>query len=287
MSLLAFGLIFAAAFIHASWNLATKRIGGGVPLAWLMSAANLVVYAGPVVWYCLSQRPAISPLGWAFMLGTGLIHLWYGLALQRGYREGDLSVVYPLARGTGPLLTVAGATAFFGERPSWLGLIGVVLIVAGILLITMVGRHSADPERVRRGRTYGLLTGALIAAYTLWDKHAVSVLLVPPLLLDYANAVVGVTLLAPAAWRRRDEVRRHLREHPRELALIGVCRPLSYILILTAMTFTPVSVVAPAREVSILVGVFLGARLFEEEGLRRRLIASALMLAGIAVIAAG
>ncbi|MBS0659872.1 MAG: EamA family transporter [Verrucomicrobia bacterium] len=287
MSLLAFGLILAAAFIHAGWNLATKRIGGGVPLAWLMSAANLVIYALPLTWYCLTYRPTVSPLGWVFMAGTGLIHLWYGLALQRGYREGDLSLVYPLARGTGPLLTVVGAIALLGERPSWLGLGGVGLIVAGILLITLGARHSADPARVRRGCYYGLLTGALIATYTLWDKHAVSVLLVPPLVLDYANAVVGVTLLAPAAWRQRDEVRRHLREHPRELAVIGVCRPLSYILILSALTFTPVSVVAPAREISILVGVFFGARLFAEEGLGRRLVASLFMLAGIAAIAAG
>lgn len=287
MSLLALALILTAAFIHAGWNLATKRVGGGVPLAWLMSAVQAVLYAGPVAWYCWHYRPVISLAGWGFMLGTGLIHLWYGLALQRGYREGDLSLVYPLARGTGPLLSVAGAIALFGERPSWIALLGVGLIICGILVITLGARHSPDPARQQRGRFYGLLTGALIAAYTLWDKHAVTVLQVPPLLLDYASSIVGVLLLAPAAWKNRAELSVHLRDHRPELAVIGAFRSLSYILVLTAMTFTPVSVVAPAREVSILIGVFAGSRMFAEEGLRRRLIASVLMLTGIAAVATG
>lgn len=287
MSLLGLLLILSAAFIHAGWNLATKRIGGGLALAWLMSAINLVLYAGPVAFYCWKWRPEISAGGWWFMLGTGLIHVWYGLALQRGYREGDLSLVYPLARGTGPLIAVVGAMLLFGERPRPIALGGIALIIGGILVITLRGKHATDPERIRKGRFYGILTGALIATYTLWDKHAVSVLHVPPLLLDYANAVVGVTLLAPGAWRQRAQVATHLREHPRELALIGVFRPLSYILILTAMTFTPVSIVAPAREISILIGVYAGSRLFDEEGLRRRVMASVLMLAGIAAVALG
>jgi drug/metabolite transporter (DMT)-like permease len=287
VSPLALVLVLSASFVHASWNLLSKRVGGGASVAWLLSAASLILYAPIVLGYWYWQHPTISATGWWFMLGTGFIHLAYYLVLQRGYNVGDLSLVYPLARGTGPLLSATGAMLFFGERPSWIALIGIGLVLGGVFVISSGGHRSADPARLRRGRLYGILTGACIAAYTLWDKYSVATLHVPPLLQDYASSVVCAILLGPIAWRERSAVLACWRVHPREVIGIGLLRPFSFILVLTAMVFTPVSYVAPAREVSILIGVFLGARLFSEEGMQRRLIASILMLTGITAIALG
>jgi drug/metabolite transporter (DMT)-like permease len=287
VSPLALVLVLSASFIHASWNLLAKRIGGGPAVAWLLSTASLIIYAPAVVGYWFWQHPQITATGWGFLLGTGVIHLAYYLVLQRGYNVGDLSLVYPLARGTGPLLSASGAMIIFGERPSWIALIGIVLVLAGVFIISGGGRHSADPVRLRKGRLYGILTGGCIALYTLWDKYSVATLHLPPLYTDYASSVVCVVLLAPIAWREWDAVRERWASHRREVIGVGFLRPLSFLLVLTAMVFTPVSYVAPAREISILIGVFLGARIFSEEGMRRRLIASVLMLLGITAIALG
>ena len=287
MSLLALTLVLSASFIHASWNLLAKRIGGGAPVAWLLSAASCVIYAPVVLGYWFWQQPQISATGWWFMAGTGCLHLAYYLMLQRGYNVGDLSLVYPLARGTGPLLSAAGAMLFFGERPSWIALVGIALVLAGVFVISSGGHRSQDPARLRQGRLYGILTGCCIAAYTLWDKYAVSTLRVPPLLQDYSTSVVCVAVLAPIAMRAWPEVRNHWKTQRREVIGVGLLRPLSFLLVLTAMVFTPVSYVAPAREISILIGVFLGSHLFDEEGMRRRLVASAMMLLGITAIAFG
>jgi drug/metabolite transporter (DMT)-like permease len=287
VSSLALFLVLSASFIHASWNLLAKRIGGGPAVAWLLSTASLVIYAPAVLGYWLWWHPDVSALGWWFMLGTGVIHLTYYLVLQRGYNVGDLSLVYPLARGTGPLLSATGAMIFFGERPSWLALVGIALVLAGVFVISSGGHRSADPVRQRKGRLYGILTGCCIAAYTLWDKYSVATLHVPPLYQDYANSVVTSLLLAPIAWREWDAVRGTWNSHRREVLGVGFLRPLSFLFILTAMVFTPVSYVAPAREISILIGVFFGARIFSEEGMHRRMIASVLMLLGITAIAFG
>jgi drug/metabolite transporter (DMT)-like permease len=175
-----------------------------------------------------------------------------------------------------------------GERPSPLAMAGGLLVVASVILISTGGTAALDAARLRAGLRYGLLTGALIAAYTLWDKVAVSgPARVPPLLEDYGSSVARVVVLAPLAWRRRDEVRGAWEAHRARVFGIAVLSPLAFILVLTAMVTAPVSYVAPAREVSILVGVALGVRVLAERQARRRMLASGLMFAGIVAIGLG
>jgi drug/metabolite transporter (DMT)-like permease len=222
------------------------------------------------------------------MLGSAVLHVGYFISLQRGYREGDLSVVYPLARGTGPLLAAIAAISFFGERPSLPAMSGAVLIGAGIMLLAG-GRTLFRPPSVsmRAGVGYGLLTGLFIAIYTLWDKEAVAVIAVPPILLDWGSNLGRSLLLLPAAWLRRADVSRHWR-HQRSLVFgIALLSPLAYILVLTAMVFTPVSYVAPAREISILIGTAMGARLLAEGRPRLRMAGATAMVVGLIAIALG
>jgi uncharacterized membrane protein len=134
---------------------------------------------------------------------------------------------------------------------------------------------------------YGLLTGVFVAAYTLWDKHAVSALLIPPLLQSWATTLVTVALLTPLAVRHRKEALSLWRARKPEVLGIAVLSPLSYILVLTALVFTPVSYVAPAREISILIGVVMGTQLLAEGQAASRLLAAGAMVVGVAALALG
>jgi drug/metabolite transporter (DMT)-like permease len=287
----AFSLVITASFIHAGWNYLSKQSGGGIAFLWLASFFTTLIYAPLVAVSLLTRTAKIGMTELALMVVSALIHTLYSVILQTGYRVADLSLVYPLARGTGPALSTLGAVILFRERPSPVALSGLALVVIGIFIIAGGPRHSddhfRDPARRRRGCIYGLLTGACIAAYTLWDKHAVAVVMIPPLLLDYVSQLMRLVLLSPPAVRNRIEIRREWAEHRRQILGVAVLNPLSFILVLTAMIFTPVSYVAPARELSILIGVAFGSKLLGEGQSARRWIASVIMLLGILALAAG
>jgi drug/metabolite transporter (DMT)-like permease len=287
VTLFALALVLAAAFVHATWNLLAKRAGDGGPaFVWLFNSLSLLIYAPFAVAVVVLQRPHLGPVELVFMLGSGVLHLGYFLLLQRGYGVGDLSLVYPLARGTGPLIATAAAIAFFGERPTLLALSGVVLITAGVFLLAWQP-GAIKGSGLNLGVAYGLLTGASIAAYTLWDKHAVSALLIPPLLQNWSATLVSVASLTPLALRRRGKVVAVWREYRSEVLGVALLTPLSYILILTALISAPVSYVAPAREVSILIGTAMGASLLAEGDAKRRFLAAGAVVLGVAALALG
>ncbi len=283
MSPLALGLVLASAFIHAGWNLAAKRANGGVPFVWLFSVVGAVAWAPLVLWSVIANLPSLGREELVFLGGTILLHGAYFVALQTGYRHGDLSVVYPLARGAGPMLTVVAAVVVFGERPPPLALAGAATIGACVFLIA----GGADAARAAGGRAvaYGLLTGLLIASYTLWDAHAVSALAIPPLLYAWVEMAGMSILLLPAALGNRAQVATLWRTRKPEAFAVGIGSQLAYLLVLTAMVFTPVTAVAPVRELSILIAAVIGARLLHEGHARRRLLAASGMVVGVIAIA--
>ncbi|WP_438480408.1 EamA family transporter [Oleiharenicola lentus] len=288
MSALALGLVLIAAFTHATWNFAAKRSGGGLPFVWLCGLISLCLYLPVVVGYWTWKHPVL-PAGTALVIiGSGIIKLAYSLLLQRGYRTGDFSLIYPLARGTGPLLSTIAAIAIFSERPTALALAGGFAIVASVFYLT--GGTSllhADRSHLRQGLIYGFTCGCCIAGYTVWDQRAVSHLEIPPVLYDFGTQVVMVTLLTPLALRRLPEVAHDWKTNRGKAATVAILGPTSYVLILTAMKFTPVSYIAPAREISILIGTYFGAKLLKESDAKRRLVAASGMVAGIIALALG
>ncbi|HEY6234480.1 MAG TPA: DMT family transporter, partial [Candidatus Elarobacter sp.] len=277
-------LVLTAAVLHATWNLLAKRAQAAdtVAFVWLTTAASAAISLPCVaVWLMVVPlRQPLTAIDFAFIVGTAVIHSAYFLLLQRGYRVGDLSLVYPLARGTGPLLASVAAVLFLGERPGILGGIGIVAIVAGIFVAAGARLHVA---RARVSLAYGLATGATIAAYTLWDKHAVSALAIVPVVYEVGHYCVRAALMVPLVWggARRAALVPTWRAYRTELVGVAVLSPLAYILVLFALVTAPVSIVAPAREVSIVFGTLLGARLFNEGDLRRRVGGAILILAGI------
>ncbi len=287
MSALALGLVLAAAGIHATWNYLLKRSGGGTLFVWSFATLSALIYAplaAAIVWW---QAPALGWVSFALMLASAIIHTAYYMLLDRGYRsKGDLSLVYPLARGSAPLITIIGAVLLLNERPSAVAITGALLIGSGAVLLTGNLKRLRDAGSLP-AVAFALATGCMIASYSVVDKIAVSIYLVPPLLQDWATNLGRVVIMTPMALRQRNEISAVWRRSRTEIIGVAVLCPLSYILVLTAMVFTPVSYIAPAREISILVAAILGTQLLAEGDARRRLFAAAAMVAGIICLAVG
>ena len=288
MSLYALALVLTAAFLHAGWNYLLKKCGGGIGVLTLSAIVATAVLTPFSLFLIFTNHFEFTPMMIGVIFGSGVLHMIYFLLLDRAYRcGGDLSVVYPLARATGPLLTIAAATLIFGERMSVLALAGALLIGVSALLLTgnpatLLGRNAGA------GAGFALLCGCMIAAYTVWDKQAVAVLLIPPVVFDWGANLARTAMLTPLAMKREPgAIGRAWRDHRKTVIAIGVLSPLSYILVLTAMVFTPVSYVAPAREVSILFAALLGAHVLKEGNATRRTIAALGMVLGVSGLALG
>jgi drug/metabolite transporter (DMT)-like permease len=280
------GLVLVAAVAHAVWNLLAKGARGGAAFVWLSAVAGTAIYV-PALAVALAVHP--GRLGWAalgLMAGSGALHAVYFVLLQRGYAAGDLSLVYPLARGTGPLLSTLVAILALGERPSPVALAGGAVIVAAVF--SLIGRPGEAMRGTgRRAAGFALLTGAAIAAYTLWDKQAVGPLALSPVVYYWGTNAADAALLTPWVARRPAALRLAWRTSRRQALGVALLSPLAYVLVLFALARAPVSYVAPAREVSILIGTALGTTVLAEGDARRRLVAAAAIVAGVTALALG
>ena len=290
MSGTALALVLTAALLHATWNLAIKGAGGEdrVAFVWLYILLCSAIWT-PIgaVWVLVTGE---SPTWWwlGAPLVSAVLHVVYQLALQRGYAEGDLNLVYPLARGAGPMLTFLFAVTVLDQHPGPEEVLGVLAIVSGVLLISLgarAGRLRAD----RAGVIWGLATGATIAAYTLWDNHSVNGLDLPPVPYFVLNLVLQLPFLAVLLVRRRDRTPvREVWTSARTAALtVALLSPLAYLLVLRAMQLAPVALVAAARESSIVVGAVFGWLVLREPRPARRLVGAVVVLVGIGLIAVG
>ncbi len=286
MTGLAVSLVLGAALVHAGWNYLLKKSGGGIGFVWLFAALSSLFYAPLAVGIVLLQDFPFTAEAFGFLAASALLHTAYYLLLDRGYRFGDLSVVYPLARATGPFLTVLVAITLLGERPGAVALAGAALVVGGAFFL------AASPARLReagawRAVAFALLTGCMIASYTVVDKQAVSVALIPPILQDWGANLGRVLVLTPLALRRKEQIKAAWTGQRKVVILVALLCPLSYILVLSAMVFTPVSYVAPAREISILFAALMGAHWLRESDATRRIAAAVTMALGVVALALG
>ena len=280
---LAVAAVLLAALTHATWNLAAKRAAGSRHFVWLYSVVSVIGYAPIVLWIIFHQRPQFTAVHWLALAMTGVLHMGYSLLLQAGYRVSDLSLVYPLARGTGPLLSFIAATFVLGEPAGVFSALGVALVVGGILLVS--GLASAPHKAPRAGIVLGMLTGVFIAGYTINDGWAVKVLLISPFLIDFAGNVVRLAVLAPLVWKDRVGVVAESRQYRTPIFIVGVLGPLGYILVLFAMKHAPVGHVAPMREIATLIGTYFGARLLKDQMTSMRLLGALLIVAGVIALA--
>ncbi|WP_437582397.1 EamA family transporter [Paramicrobacterium sp. CJ85] len=213
-----------------------------------------------------------------------MLHVVYSLLLQVGYRRAEVGVVYPVARGVGPLVTMLVAVALLGERPGLAALGGGLIVIAEIAVVTSSALHTRG-TRFGPGLRYGVAVGLAIASYTLWDDHAVTDLGLHPLTYFGVAVTFQSLILLPSAVHRRALIVPALRTSWLPAALVAVLSPTAYILVLFAMQTTPVSLVAPPRESSIVIGSLAGWLIFREPKPLRRVAGASVVLGGIALIA--
>lgn len=297
MPLTALLLVLTAAVLHASWNIVAKRAGGNHHFALLCSALIALLWLPVALWFGVQELAQWSLQAWGLVGASAVLHLLYFNSLLAGYRAADLTVVYPVARGSAPLVSVLGAVLLLGERPSLLAAAGVAGVCGGVFLIAggpslwrmLTQRkiaHAPDAalarQRLHAGLRWGALTGLLIAGYTLVDGYAVKVLLIGPVLLDYMGNLLRLPFLLSASLHQRSGLEAALRSQWRAALVVALISPLGYVLVLYALKTAPLSQVAPLREVSMLLAALVGGKLLAE-GDRGARVAGALCIAAGAV----
>lgn len=301
MSGIALALVLVAALIHATWNLLAKKSGGDVRFALLSQLAVLLVWSPVGLWFAWGEAFGYGLLQWALIAISGAIHAIYSVVLLRGYRLADMSVVYPMARGSAPLMTSLVAMVFLGESLGALGWLGVLAVVLGIVLLTggtslwhalRAGAQAHEHlVRLRAGVGYGLLTGLCVAGYSVVDGYAVKHAAVSPVAIDFLADIVRVPMTAAWVWAlgRREPLPMagYWRQHWKYALLIAVISPISYVLVLYAVTMAPLSHVAPARELSMLFAALLGGTLLRERDMGLRLLGAGSMAGGVIALAWG
>lgn len=289
MTLPSLALLVLAAGLHALSNALIKLSRDKLAFTWWMLTASAIL-GFPLIFF--AGHP--QPIGWLLILVSGLIEAVYFITLTRAYSLGDLSQVYPLARGSAPLFVLLWALLLLGERPTPLGVGGIFIVVTGLYLVNLPA--LSDWKRPLLGFRspavrWALLTGLLISIYSSIDK--VGMRYVDPLPYLYLFLVVAWLSLS-AQWlspNRRSALRAEWRADRRKLvwsaAAVALLGGGAYALVLAALRLSPVSYVSPVRELSVVVGAWLGVRFMNEPGGRLRIFAAALVALGIGVIALG
>jgi drug/metabolite transporter (DMT)-like permease len=277
-------LLVVSAAIHATWNFLAKGSLDKQVFLWLSLVAISVAFFVP---FWLFASP-ISPVGWAFILLSGTVETAYFFLLGGAYQRGDLSIVYPVVRGSSPLFVTLFAYLFLGERVHAGALAGIALVVAGIYTlhvrsIDWAGLAAPLASLRERPSQLALLTGLANAGNVVIDKVGIGYTNPVPYL--YLVFVVSTLLLAPyMALARRAQVAREWRTNKVTVVLVGIMSIGSYLLVLFVLTTTRVSYASPVREVTVVFGALLGTLALREPFARNKIAGSILIFAGIALL---
>jgi drug/metabolite transporter (DMT)-like permease len=280
----ALALVVCAAVLHATWNALAKRAENQFAFLWSsVSLATAVLLPLGVLRLPAERDPAA---GLPFVAASIGIHALYFWALGRSYRYGDFSRVYPMARGLGVALVPLIALPLFGERLSWLGSLGIGLVVLGIAWLS---RSPAAPRGssgggIGAGTVWAVVTGLTIASYSLVDKAGVARLHPMPYI-----TLMGLglsTILSPIVLANRPALVIEWRRRWRTIVVASAMNLTSYLLVLFAFRLSKVGYVVASRELSILFSAFIGSLWLGEGRLGPRLAGASVVLAGVICVAA-
>ena len=274
MTGLAVALVLISAIAHASWNLIVRRSDKPELTNWMMATCGALL-ASPIAMYLFVTNTP-DQAGWWFILGTVILHIAYFFTLGRAYKYGDLSLVYPIARGLGLVLIPVVGVTVLDESVSILAGFGIIAIFSGVV---MVGSSSGTGFRAwlkprsmfaDRGVLFALITGILIAAYSALDKRGVEY--VEPIFYMFCLSLGGSVGVLPLIARSyaSSEFIMEIRTRWKIGLLGGFCQFLAYTLVLSAFRLSPVSYIGPFRELAILFGVILAVVVLKERVTRSR-----------------
>jgi drug/metabolite transporter (DMT)-like permease len=270
------GLVLLAAVLHAAWNALVKQSGERLLTFAVIIGTGGLVYV-PVA--LITGPPAAASFVW--LAGSALVHLLYYAGLLLGYRYGDLGQVYPIARGTGPLLVAVLGVVVAREIPSVPAAVGIALVCAGIF-----GLAGGGGESARRAVPIALATGVMIALYTTCDGMGVRESKNALAYIAWLHVATGIPFATVVFTARRRDLAKFFPVHGKRAAFGGVVAAGAYSLVIWAMSFSPLAWVAALRETSVVIAAALGARLLGEPFGARRIGAAAVVAAGVVVVSA-
>jgi drug/metabolite transporter (DMT)-like permease len=267
-------LALTAAVLHAAWNLLVKQRGDRWISLWGMFTVAGVL-AVPV-YLAMGGMPA---RGWAWAAATGAVHIGYVEGLSRAYDHGDFSVSYPVARGGGAALAAVGGIVLLGDHLGLLSSFGLAVALGGLVLL------AAGQGRVQLAPA--LAVAAAIGTYTLIDAEGSRRTDTNAYAMAVYIATAATTTLWGLARGRRPQMAAGLRASWRTFAVGGTASAIAYALVLAAVRLAPVGYVTALRESSVVLAALAGWRLLGEAQVHRRLLAAAVVVAGLALLVAG
>ena len=277
MTLGVFLAVLGAAFLHAMWNAVVKASGDKA-----LSMTAMIIGHTPLALLSIVIAPMPDPAAWPLIAVGAALHVGYQLFLQASYRIGDLSQVYPLARGLAPLIVAAVSVLALGVALSPSELIAVALIACGILSLALARPASGGTDR--RAAAYALITGVFIAAYSLVDGIGARSAGTALGFYGWLSVLNGIAFTAimrvrrPTLWKDLD--RRTLG-----FGLIGGSASyIAFAIVLWAMTKAPIALVTALRETSIIVALFIGVFVLKERLSLRKLLSTFLTISGAVVL---
>jgi len=285
----AIALVLAAAFAHATWNFLVRRSEYPEITNWLMATAGGVIAFPFAIYLAFQSFPGLT--GWVFIAGTVALHIVYFFTLGRAYKHGDLSIVYPLARGLGLALIPVFGTLILRETVSAVGSLGIVAIFIGVIVVGSSSGQGLkvwlEPRKLvaDKGVVFALITGLIIASYSNWDKRGVEY--VEPLLYMFTVQLGGALGSLPILLRSYviADFAGVMKTTWRPVVIGGIAQFASYGLVLTAFTLAPVSYVGPFRELAIVFGVLFALFILKEDVGRQRIAGATAIGAGAILVA--
>lgn len=282
-------LVLTSAFAHAGWNMLAKRANTPELMNWWMAvSAAVIMLPATVVLIALDPPPAI---GWVYIAGTIALHIFYFFTLGRAYRYGDLSIVYPVARGLGLTLIPIIGVSILNETVSAWAALGIAFVFVGVVTIGATSRSGSSEGRnwrrllTDRGVGFAVLTGIAIGLYSALDKEGVKhVTPVVYMFFISSGGALGALALIHRSYRRI-EFEAEFKRHWKAIIVGGALQFTAYALVLTALRVSQVSYVGPFRELAIGVGVVLGAIVLKERVTKWRATGAATIAVGALIIA--
>lgn len=283
MSIWALFILILSAFMHATWNFLAKRSGGGTIFVWFYSGVSTLFTTPVALFFLFKESFFMTRFDWLIIIISIALHIIYSLTLQFAYKTGDMTLVYPIARGTGPFVVAIIAVSFLKETISLLSGTGILLIITSIFILSG-GFTKIKRKDIKIPLILGLFIGIIIASYTLVDKAAVSYILISPYIYYFfmiAGQFIFITLIV---LKEPVNLKAEFNRTWKYAIGVGILSSAAYLLVLIVMTFEQVSYVAPIREISIVIGTIMGIIFLSERGGRERIIGSSLMIVGIFLI---